>query len=53
MPTQAISQAVLSKGIYSCECLNRLTKGTTSNDSAKGCTTHLGNGNYDDDYVCN
>jgi hypothetical protein len=30
--------------------LNRLTKGTTYTDAPKGCTTQLGNGNYDESY---
>jgi RHS repeat-associated protein len=36
---------------FTYDSLNRLTKGTTSNDSAKGCNTQLGNGNYSEDYA--
>jgi RHS repeat-associated protein len=39
------------KQCFTYDSLNRLTKGTTSNDSTKGCTTQLGNGNYSEDYT--
>jgi hypothetical protein len=57
MSTQAITQAALSCGMFpltqniSYGSFNRLTKDTISNDSAKGCTTQLGNGNYSEDYA--
>jgi RHS repeat-associated protein len=41
------------KQCFTYDTLNRLTKGTTFNDSALGCTTQLGQGNYDESYTYN
>ena len=38
------------KQCFTYDTLNRLTKATTNNDAAKGCTTSVGNGNYNETY---
>jgi YD repeat-containing protein len=39
------------KQCFTYDALDRLTKATTSTDSAQSCTTQLGNGNYDESYT--
>ncbi len=41
------------KQCFQYDGLNRLTKGTTYSDTPQGCTTQLGNGNYNETYTYN